>query len=100
MKKTPQTQWINSDKKLLDLIAALRSFEDQELEVLLSVDGGQSTLPITVVGNNKGRCLLNFHLHGWLEGVSPETGLPKASIPKYLVCGKEIGGAGHGITDF
>lgn len=81
--------WIRN-KTVSELIAALQSFEDQELEVLLSVDGGQSTRPITFVENKRGRCLIQFALYSWLEDVSPETKLPKASMPKYLVCGKKI----------
>ncbi|WP_156956587.1 hypothetical protein [Stenoxybacter acetivorans] len=90
MKRTHRTQWESSDKKLPDLIAALQSFEDQDLEVLISVDGGQSTRPITMFGNNTGCCLLSFMRTHWMMYVSSETGLPKASVPNYLARGKEI----------
>ena len=72
------------------LITALQSFENQELEVRISVDGGQTNRPISFVGNNRGRCLLEFCLQTWLECILPETGLPDPNRPRYIDCGKKI----------
>jgi hypothetical protein len=79
-----------SQQTISDLILELESFEDQGLEVLLSVDGGQTTRPISMIGNNVGRCLLCFHCFSWLKFLSPETKSPKTSIPRHLVRGKKI----------
>jgi len=77
------TKWEDSDKKLPSLIAALQSFENHELEVRISVDGGKSHRPISLVGNHKmgQSCMIEFCLKCWLEDISPETGLPREGRP-------------------
>ena len=42
------------------LISRLQAFRDQELEVRISADGGQSSRPISIVGHHMGCCLLEF----------------------------------------
>ncbi|MDR1063479.1 MAG: hypothetical protein LBL48_06050 [Azoarcus sp.] len=87
---TPRSRWLDSRQTVSDLIVELESFEDQNLEVLLSVDGGQTTHPITMIGNYRGRCRLEFLPGCWLGDISPETKLPKKSMPKWLACGRKI----------
>jgi|GEM_PF-3756075 len=77
-------------KTVPQLIVELQSLDNPKLEVRLSVDGGQTSRPITFVENNMGRCLLRFSLYSWQEHISPETGLLQTDCPKYLVCGKKI----------
>ena len=89
------TKWADSDKKLLSLSAALQSFENQDLEVRISVDCGQTHRPISLVGNHRmGKiCSMEFCLQCWLEDISPETGLPREGRPKgvgWIDRGKKI----------
>ncbi|MCJ1880742.1 hypothetical protein [Pseudomonas nitroreducens] len=52
--------WIERGKTIRELILELESFEDQELLVELSVDGGGSSSPISLVGKKNGRCMLIY----------------------------------------
>jgi len=83
MTETHYTNWADTAKTVPCLIAALQSFENQELEVRLSVDGGQNHRPITMIGNHKmgQSCVLTFFLKCWLSETSPETGLPREGRP-------------------
>jgi hypothetical protein len=47
--------WTSRGKTVAQLIEELRSFEDQGLEVRLSVDGGKTSVPISLVGKLGGR---------------------------------------------
>ena len=42
--------WTSRGKTVADLIKELQSFENQDLEVRISVDGGDTSLPISLVG--------------------------------------------------
>ena len=44
--------WTGKGKTIAGLIEELRSFEDQTLEVRISFDGGESSLPISLVGKS------------------------------------------------
>ncbi len=50
--------WCSRGKSIEGLIAELRSFEDQSLEVRLSLDEGQTSYTISLVGKFDNRCLL------------------------------------------
>ena len=58
-------QWETQGKTIGQLIVELQSFEDQNLEVKISIDGGVSHRPISIVGNavedNAKVCSLEFH---------------------------------------
>ena len=40
---------------MAQLIEELRTFEDQEMEVRISIDGGATSLPISLVGKVDGK---------------------------------------------
>jgi hypothetical protein len=50
--------WCSRGKSIAGLIAELRSFEDQSLEVRLSIDEGCTSYVISMVGKFDNRCLL------------------------------------------
>ena len=60
MKKIPnqQPEWVTRGKSIQQLIKELQSFEDPELEVRISTDGGKSCNAISLVGKKDGYCLL------------------------------------------
>jgi hypothetical protein len=43
-----------------ELIQALEKIQDETLEVELSIDGGRTHKPISILGKSKGQCLLSF----------------------------------------
>lgn len=51
-------QWITKGKTISQLIEELLTFEDQNLEVRISLDGGETHRPISIVGRFDGLCLL------------------------------------------
>lgn len=55
-------EWVTRGKTIKQLIKELQTFEDQDLEVKISVDGGESSKCISLVGkeheNGKAVCLL------------------------------------------
>ncbi len=44
--------WTGKGKTIAGLIEELQSFEDQTLEVRISFDGGETSLPISLVGKS------------------------------------------------
>ncbi len=50
--------WTSRGKTVKELIAELQTFEDQSLEVRISVDDGETSLPISLVSKNSGVALL------------------------------------------
>ena len=50
--------WPHRGKTIAQLIKELQSFADQNLEVRLSVDGGRSSVPISLVGKFDDTALL------------------------------------------
>lgn len=50
--------WVTRGKSIRQLIAEQQSFEDQDLPVLLSIDGGSSTYAISLVARQRGTCAL------------------------------------------
>ena len=47
--------WTSSGKTISQLIDELRTFENQGMEVRISVDGGKTSLPISIVGKSSGK---------------------------------------------
>lgn len=54
--KTPE--WTSEGKSVAQLIRELRTFENQEMEVRISVDNGVTSLPISLVGKASGKFAL------------------------------------------
>jgi hypothetical protein len=50
--------WINRGKTVAQLIEELRTFGNQEIEVRISVDGGETSLPISLVAKCDGQFAL------------------------------------------
>ncbi len=53
-------QWIDRGKSIRQLIKELQSFEDQDLEVQISVDDGDTRKPISLVVKAEKQCLLVY----------------------------------------
>jgi len=51
--------WVTRGKTIRQLVKELETFENQDLEVRLSLDDGATHRPISIVGKHEGRyCLL------------------------------------------
>lgn len=50
--------WTSRGKSVAQLIAELRTFENQDMEVRISLDGGETSFPISLVGKSNGRYVL------------------------------------------
>lgn len=55
-----QANWKVRGKTIRQLIRELQSFENQDLEVRISVDDGDTHKPISLVGKTDGICLLTY----------------------------------------
>ena len=53
-----QPAWVTSGKTVRQLIEELRSFEDQEMEVRISIDGGKTSKCISLVAKQGGMAIL------------------------------------------
>jgi hypothetical protein len=51
-------EWVTRGKKIKELIKELQSFENQELEVRISLDDGETHKPISIVEKVDGFCIL------------------------------------------
>lgn len=51
-------EWKTRGKTIAGLIGELQSFEDQSLEVRISIDDGDTSYLVSLVGKVDGRCLL------------------------------------------
>lgn len=51
-------EWETRGKTIEGLIKELESFEDKSLKVELSLDGGVTSRPISLVGKVDGKCVL------------------------------------------
>ncbi|MBI3349423.1 MAG: hypothetical protein HY020_19710 [Burkholderiales bacterium] len=47
--------WTSRGKSVAQLIAELQTFEDQRMEVRISIDGGATSMPISLVAKSDGR---------------------------------------------
>lgn len=50
--------WVVRGKNIQALIEDLSSFDDQSLEVRISLDGGRTSRPISIVGKSGSVCLI------------------------------------------
>lgn len=57
-----KVSWIVKGKKISDLIEELQSFENQELEVRISIDCGGTHHPISMLRKQSGYCVLTSFL--------------------------------------
>jgi hypothetical protein len=55
-------EWTRRGKSVKELIAELQTFENQELEVRISIDSGDTSVPISLVGKSEEKyaLLMNF----------------------------------------
>ena len=53
-----QPEWVTKGKSIRQLIGELKTFENQELEVQISLDEGKTHKPISIVGKYGEYCLL------------------------------------------
>ena len=60
MSKESEPAWVTRGKTIRQLIEELRTFENQDLEVQISVDDGVQRKPISLVKKSKGCCLLVY----------------------------------------
>jgi hypothetical protein len=51
-------EWTRQGKTVRQLIEELQSFENQELEVRISIDSGETSLPISLVGKSENKYAL------------------------------------------
>lgn len=51
-------EWISKGKKIAQLIEELRTFENQDMEVRISIDDGETSLPISLIGKCQGKYAL------------------------------------------
>lgn len=60
---TNQNEWVEKDKSIAQVIDELKTFEDQNLTVMVSSDGGETLRPVKLLGkefdkDNKAYCTL------------------------------------------
>ena len=53
-----QPEWVTKGKTIRQLIKELQTFENQDFEVQISLDGGETHKPISIVGRYGDYCLL------------------------------------------
>ena len=53
-----QPEWVVCGKTIRELIEELSTFSDQSLEARISLDGGLTSKPISIVKRAKGVCLI------------------------------------------
>jgi hypothetical protein len=51
-------EWTSRGKTVAQLIEELRTFENQNMEVRISIDDGETSLPISLVGKSQGKYAL------------------------------------------
>ncbi len=60
VKPNPTPDWVTRGKTIRQLILELQSFGDQAMEVSLSLDGGETRRPVSLVGRIEGQCVLIY----------------------------------------
>ncbi|MBW8776593.1 MAG: hypothetical protein JF596_16745 [Stenotrophomonas sp.] len=55
-----ESSWVVRGKTIRGLIEELITFEDQDMYVEISVDGGDTVRPISLVGKDEGKCVLFY----------------------------------------
>jgi hypothetical protein len=53
-----QPDWVTRGKTIRQLIEELKTFENQELEVRLSLDDGETYKPVSILVKRDGYCLI------------------------------------------
>jgi hypothetical protein len=53
-----QPDWVTRGKTIRQLIEELKTFEDQELEVQISLDDGETHKPVSILVKRGGYCLI------------------------------------------
>lgn len=51
-------KWTSKGKTVAQLIEELSTFENQNMEVRISIDDGETSLPISLVGKSQGKYAL------------------------------------------
>jgi hypothetical protein len=69
--KHPLPDWVTRGKTIKDLIEELRTFENQDAEVRLSLDYGDTAHCISIVMKSEDSCVLAnaeaYHLNEWQD---------------------------------
>lgn len=63
----PNPEWVWRGKTIEQLIKELQSFSDQSLKVEISMDGGDTSRPISLVGKVRGKCVLMNMENDWRD---------------------------------
>ena len=58
MKVRADEDWTSCGKAIAGLIEELKTFENQQLEVRISIDGGETSMPISIVGKSENKYAL------------------------------------------
>ena len=87
--------WASRGKTLAGLVKELESFENQQLEVRISVDGGQTSYPISLVGRHEGKYAL---LENCEDKPSPLHHKPNLTIQVVLPGKRMVYVAGAGLV--
>lgn len=58
MKVRADEDWTSCGKTIAGLIEELKTFENQQLEVRISIDGGETSMPISIVGKSENKYAL------------------------------------------
>ena len=58
IKSSKRPEWVERGKTIRELIQELQSFSEQDLRVEISIDGGDTCKPISLVGKSNGCCVL------------------------------------------
>jgi hypothetical protein len=53
-----QPDWVTRGKTIRQLIEELKTFEDQDMEVQLSLDDGETHKPVSILVKREGYCLI------------------------------------------
>jgi hypothetical protein len=62
MSEQKKPAWVTKGKTIRQLIEELQSFENQELEVRISIDAGDTHQPISLVRKQRDYCVLTSYV--------------------------------------
>lgn len=60
MSASKEPDWVTRGKTIRELIDDLKTFENQELRVFISIDDGETRKPISLAKRSQGHCLLVY----------------------------------------
>jgi hypothetical protein len=76
--KHPVPNWVTRGKTIRQIISELQSFEDQDMEVRMSLDYGNSHRCISIVQRHDDYCVLvnseNYHNGEWHTFINEQGG--------------------------